>query len=73
MSWNVIVVIDDRMPLERGLVKLKKALAMNGTFAAMKRHEHYVKPSLARRRKSLRARVKIAKASRRREAFEPRD
>jgi ribosomal protein S21 len=73
MSWNVIVVIDDRMPLERALVKLKKALAMNGTFAAMKRHEHYVKPSLARRRKSLRARAKLAKFARRKETFESRD
>jgi ribosomal protein S21 len=72
-SGNAVVVLDDRMPLDKALKQLKKALAMNGTSGDLKRREHYVKPSLARRRKSLRARAKIAKAARRREAFEPRD
>jgi ribosomal protein S21 len=53
------------MPLEKALKQLKKALTMNGTTGALKRREHYVKPSLARRRKSLRARAKIAKQARR--------
>lgn len=65
-SGNAVVVLGDMMPLDKALSKLKKLLAMNGTSGDLKRRECYVKPSLARRRKSLRARAKIAKAARRR-------
>jgi ribosomal protein S21 len=75
MAHNALVVLDDRTPLDRALTKLKRELAMTGTTAELKRRAHYVKPSLARRMKSTRARVKLAKAARRREVFniDPRD
>jgi ribosomal protein S21 len=75
MAWNAIVVLDDMTPLDKALSKLKKLLAMNGTSGDLKRREHYVKPSLKRRMKSVRASAKIAKALRRKEAFnfDPRD
>lgn len=74
MADNAVVVLDDRMPLDRALVKLKKALSMNGTTGELRRREHYVKPSLRRRMKQQRARAKIAKAARRKEVYlEPRD
>jgi small subunit ribosomal protein S21 len=62
---NAVVVLDDQMPLDKALKQLKKALSMNGTSGDLKRREHYVKPSLARRMKSKRARAKLAKQARR--------
>ncbi len=45
--------------LEKALAVLKKKMAESGTFASLKRHAHYVKPSERRRMKSARARSKL--------------
>ena len=66
MAWNAIVVLDNMTPLDRALTKLKKALAMNGSFREQQAHAFYLKPGERKRLKSKRARAKIAKAARRR-------
>jgi ribosomal protein S21 len=74
MAHNALVVLDDRTPLDRALTKLRKELAMTGAAAELKRRAHYVKLGERRRLKSKRARVKVAKAARRREVYaDPRD
>jgi small subunit ribosomal protein S21 len=70
MAHNALVVLDDRMPLDRALTKLKRDLAMSGTAAELKRRAHYIKPGERRRLKSQRARAKLAKTARRHAAGE---
>jgi small subunit ribosomal protein S21 len=73
MADNAVVTLHYDMSLERALARLKKLLALNGTYADLKRRAHYVKPGERKRLKSKRARVKLRKAQRRKEASEPRD
>jgi ribosomal protein S21 len=61
MAHNALVILTDQMPLDRALVKLKKTLSMNGTTGTLRQREHYVKPSVRKRMKSKRARVKAEK------------
>jgi ribosomal protein S21 len=49
------------MPLDRALAKLKKTMAMNGTFRALQAHAFHLKPGERKRLKSERARAKAKK------------
>lgn len=62
---NATVKLYEGELAETALKRLKKELARGGTFAAMKRHESYRKPSVAKRIKSLVARAKVRKSEKR--------
>jgi ribosomal protein S21 len=58
--------------VEGALARLKRKLAANGTFADLRRHEHYMKPGEVRRLKSRKARAKARKTKCRRDQGDPR-
>jgi small subunit ribosomal protein S21 len=58
---NALVVLDDQMPLERALTKMKKGLLTTGVFKDMKRREFHESPSLKKRRKQTAARKRVRK------------
>jgi small subunit ribosomal protein S21 len=60
---NVVVEVREGN-VERALVALKKKCLAVGLFREVRAHDHYVKPSLKRRLKSLRARKAARKRAR---------
>jgi small subunit ribosomal protein S21 len=64
-----LVVLTENTPaaLDRALAAFKKILIRGGVFREMKRRAHYVKPSDAKRLKSIAARKRQKKTEKRRE------
>lgn len=60
---HAVVVLENRMPLELALTKLKRQLLTRGVFRDMKTHAFYLKPGERRRLKSKVARKKVLKRS----------
>jgi len=58
MATHAVVVLDDRLPLDLGLKKLKGQLLKGGVLREMKERASFVGPSRKRRLKSLRVRRK---------------
>lgn len=67
LSSVKIEVFDNQ--IEPALKALKKQMLMAGVFKEMKRHAHYEKPSVKRKRKQAEARKKRRKALKRAAAF----
>ena len=54
-------IIVGNMPIEAALRKFKKQIEKSGLLNDMKKHEHYTKPSVKRKLKSIAARKRALK------------
>jgi ribosomal protein S21 len=72
MAVNVEILLDDFSDIDHALRQLKKRTQAAGLWQDMKRHEEYLPPSVRRRNKSAKARAKVRKNLKRREATEAR-
>jgi len=72
MAVNVQVELDKFTDIDSALRVLRKKVDRTGLWHDMKRHDEYLPPSIRKRNKSARARAKIRKAMKKREATEAR-
>ena len=68
MAVNVQVVLDKFTDVDAALRQLKKKTQHSGLWQDMKRHEEYLPPSVRKRDKSAKARAKVRKNQKKRDA-----
>ncbi len=65
MTTNVVVDVQNG-DVNTALRRLRKQLQVNGTIREIRQHAQYMKPSVAKRRKSALARARLRKAEKHR-------
>ena len=64
------VIVNPNLPITVALAKFKKAVEQEGIMRELKKREHHVKPSVAKREKSREARANLKKLNKKRKNYD---